>query len=993
MAREKPCGTGEGDHLDRLLTQECERAQRCLEEAGVMMCVLDAEGRVQYSNRRLRDLLGQASGDLAGREWPIAVLEADAQEPARQALAELLRGEGGFYGEWPVVDAEGVSRMVAWNNGVVRGDDGQARWLVLSGSDLSEHYEREEQLRRSHVQESILNRLLGIGVTDASLREKLSACLEQVLTVPWIALRPKGGIFIADNDNRNLRLLVHKGLPKELQSLCRNIAFGRCLCGRAAEQERIVFTDHVDEQHEIRYPGMAPHGHYSVPMRSGERLLGVLVLYVDPGHTPTDAEHLFLTAVANTMAGIIERSWAEEALRTSEDRLRTIVRYEINGILVTDPAGTILFCNPAAEDLLGRDEEALLGEPFEAPERTVNGDFVFHDAVGEERHVEISEVGTRWDGQAARLVVLHDVTERQRYQQTLAHQATHDELTGLPNRNLFQDRADQAIAQVRRGGDRLAVFFLDLDQFKLINDTLGHGAGDEVIAQVAERLAGSVRAADTVARIGGDEFVLLFREFDDDNEVVRLADRLLAGIGEPLEVAGRQVRVGCSIGISLYPDDGTTTEVLLRNADVAMYRAKELGRFNYQFYTRELNRTVEQRLTLQQDLQNALDAGQFHLVYQPQIDVRSGRIKGVEALLRWQHPVRGLIMPEEFVPVAEEAGLMPRLGEWVLGEAALQARAWRDRGLPAVVMGVNISARQLEHGRLDDTVSGILERTGLPPEHLELELTESSLTRAGNDQYAIIRALRDHGVRIAVDNFGTGCSNLAVLQRYPLDRLKIDRSFIQHLTVNADDAAITLTLLAMAHTLGLEMVAEGVEKPAQARFLQRKGCDLLQGYFLQPPLPAEQVAGLLEAGGCVSLGALDKGDEGEGLRILVLDDEPSVTRALNRALSREGFAVTAVNGIAEAFEALAAKPFEVALVDQRMPQMSGVEFLRRIKRLYPECARVAISAYSDFDAITAAFNQGIIERFIAKPWEEEELFGVIEAVAARHGGGDVAHGS
>lgn len=968
------------EQLNQALGAERDRTYRYLEEAGVMMVVLDTAGRVEYLNRKACEMVGRDRDELTGRHWFEEILPESMVGHAGE-IFRLLAGSDGdeptVYIEAALQRADGAERRVAWYNTVARNDDGTPRWLGLSGVDVTEQHDAEQKLRHSRIQEEILNRLLRIGLRRASLHEKLTECLEQILTVPWIALHPRGGIFLAREHDQVLELFVHKDLPAQLQSMCAQVAYGHCLCGRAAQQRQMIFSDRVDHRHENHYPEMDPHGHYVMPMLSGERLLGVIVLYLDETHPAAAEEQAFLTAAANTVAGILERARAEDALRSSEQRLRTIVEYEANGILVLDQEGRVLFANPAATDMLGMNAEEMMGDLLPvAGEADQALELIDHD--GAPRQAEVSEVATYWDGQPARLVVLHDVTERRHYEVELRHQASHDALTGLPNRSLLGDRLDQAVAYARRHGVRLAVLFVDLDQFKLVNDSLGHDAGDSLLQALAERLQGACREGDTVARIGGDEFVLLASEVGEPNDVVGLANRICKQLATPVEVAGRELTVTSSLGIALFPADGEEGETLLRNADAAMYRAKEVGRNTFQFYTREINQDVTDRLTLAQELRRALEADELFLVYQPQVDLATGRVVGVEALVRWQHPEQGLVMPNRFIPVAEESGLIVPLGKWVLETACRQGAAWRAAGLAPITIAVNASDKQFDQGRLDEVVRDTLERTGLPAAALEIELTERVMMRGGAAQHAALGILREEGVRIAVDDFGTGYSNLAQLQNFALDRLKIERSFVRNLDSGPDEPAIVLAMVSMARALGLEVIAEGVETEAQARFLTDKGCPQGQGFFFARPLPAAEVATLLAAGESL----LPQRPPEEATRVLVVDHDREMALALQRSLTRAGYQVTVATDIIEGFEHLTLTPFEVAVVDQGMPEESGIRFLSRMRSLYPEIGRIVISAYRDFDKVIAAFNDGTIEHFVAKPWEERELVQAIEKVEA-----------
>jgi diguanylate cyclase len=422
--------------------------------------------------------------------------------------------------------------------------------------------------------------------------------------------------------------------------------------------------------------------------------------------------------------------------------------------------------------------------------------------------------------------------------QQLRHLATHDALTGLPNRALLDDRLQQAIAHADRDMRSFALLVCDLDRFKLINDSLGHRAGDELLQEVASRLNAVVRTADTVARIGGDEFVLIGTSIADAEDAAGLAARVIDVLQAPVRIAAIDIHTSPSIGIAMYPDDGATIQALLAHADAAMYSAKQHGRGNFRRYAPGMHAGTEDRVQLESDLHNAVTLNQFELYYQPKVDTRTGAVRSAEALIRWVHPTRGIVSPADFIPLAEECGLIGPIGAWVIREACRQARAWQDDGVPPLRVSVNLSASQFRDSGLVDSIRRALEDARLAPRYLEVELTESAVMSDPEQSIAILEHLSAMGVLVSVDDFGTGYSSMSYLRRFPIDKLKIDRVFIDEIVSRPEDASIVRAIVSLAHSLRLKVVAEGVETPAQLEFLKTAGCDEYQGYHFSRPLPA-----------------------------------------------------------------------------------------------------------------------------------------------------------
>ena len=552
----------------------------------------------------------------------------------------------------------------------------------------------------------------------------------------------------------------------------------------------------------------------------------------------------------------------EHEIALRESHQRAVLETAAEGIITVDPAGHIESFNRAAERMFGWQAHEVIKRPFGellAPDDA----HAFLSAAGEPAPcIGRALTGVRKNGEVFHLtlsvseavavgsrcftLLVQDISERRAFEAELAYQATHDALTGLPNRELYRDRLLQAMARAARQEHILALLFLDLDRFKAINDTLGHHIGDVLLQAVAERLKSGLRQEDTLARLGGDEFTLLLPALNHVDGAVLVAQKVLDMLEQPFDIDGHELFISASIGITFYPFDSEDAAVLVKNADTAMYAAKNLGGGNYQFYSARMNAKAGTRLELERELRHALAREELLLHYQPQIDATSGRIVGAEALLRWVHPELGCVPPAEFIPIAEETGLIVPLSEWVLRTACAQGEAWREAGL-TVQVAVNLSARHLQQQGLPASVGRVLRETALPPHLLDLELTEGAFMKEGSETVAVLHRLRELGVSLSLDDFGTGYSSLGYLKHFPIDTLKIDRAFVQDITGKPGEGALAAAIIAMGHSLGMKVVGEGVETAEQLAFLQARRCVLIQGYYYSPPLPHEAMTQLLDA--------------------------------------------------------------------------------------------------------------------------------------------------
>lgn len=559
-----------------------------------------------------------------------------------------------------------------------------------------------------------------------------------------------------------------------------------------------------------------------------------------------------------------------QRLLRNETRIRAVLDQVEEGIISVSHDGLIHMFNPASERIFGYAAQEVLGKKFtmlmSEADAEKHNQYLFNylesgrkivvgssrEIIGRRKNGEVFPAElrlgeTKFEDEHLFIGSMRDISERKAIEKRMAHLANHDSLTNLPNRNLLQDRARQALMQASRQGLRIGVLFLDLDHFKTTNDLLGHPMGDRLLQTVAARILNCVRDEDTVARQGGDEFILVLPNMKRFEDVAIVAQKVLVALAMPYSIDNTELHISASIGVSLYPDDGEDVATLMRHADTAMYYAKATGRNNFQFFTPKMNQAITERINIESKLRNALERNEFLLNYQPIVNLSTGQVSAAEALLRWL-PDGGPIGPERFIPVAEETGLIVPIGEWVMRAALHERRRWSEQGLTSPRMVVNLSARQFAQKNMVAKIGRLLQEVDLSPEQLGVEITESLIMERPEDAVRTLKALSDMGVQISIDDFGTGYSSLSYLKRFPLDKIKIDRSFISDIASDSDDAAIVTAIIAMAHSLNATVVAEGVESAAQLQFLRERGCDEFQGYYFSRPLPCEELLGKLRTG-------------------------------------------------------------------------------------------------------------------------------------------------
>jgi len=735
--------------------------------------------------------------------------------------------------------------------------------VLFSAQDVTEAQMAEQRL----AAENRVMRMISRGEPLADVLDALAREIESLYPGMMCST------LILDADGVHVKDVSAPNVPPAFGRALEGAAIGPRTgsCGTAMFRKEPVITfdiaaDPLWEDYRAMALPLGLRACWSVPILSAaEGAIGSFAAYHAQPRMP-GAEEMALLEIGRHIAGIaIERDRGVQALSARNEQLQMVMDAVPFSIAYADHHFRYRAVNRRFEEHFGRKREEIIGkhtwdvignELFARikphMDQVMQGREVKYerdriDADGNTRHFEVNylpQIGE--DGAVmGHFGILHDITERKRDEEMLQFLANHDQLTQLPNRNRFTQRLHDALARAARYQHKLALLFVDLDRFKNVNDTLGHESGDKLLVAVAERFRGTLRETDTLARLGGDEFTVVLEEIQGPVDAAASAQRLLGALAQPFHVQGHELFIGASIGIGIYPEDGGDATTLLRNADIAMYRAKDLGRDTFQFFSSESTATSLERLRLESSLRRAVEREEFVLHFQPIVDLEQNRITGMESLVRWNHPEHGMVPPARFIPVAEETGLIVPIGDWVLTAACRQARRLQEQGHRDLTVAVNLSARQFRRRDLAQIVAGILASAGLAPASLELEVTESSVMDNPDAAVRTLHALKEMGVHLSIDDFGTGYSSLSQLKRFPISSLKVDQSFVRDIPADEDDAAITSAIIAMGHRMRLTLVAEGVETAEQLAFLRERGCHRVQGYLFSPPVPALALEELL----------------------------------------------------------------------------------------------------------------------------------------------------
>ena len=796
-----------------------------VEQTADSVLVTNRNGVIEYVNVAFEKTTGYSRAEAVGRRSSLLKSGEHPPEFYQELWDTLLAGtvfravfvnrrkDGSLYHEQKTITP-------------IRDARGEISHFMSTGKDISEQMRQQVRLRKSE--------------------QRFRATFEQAAV----------GIAHVAPDGRCLRVN---------QKLCDIVGYTRQELLQKSLQDITHPDDLAAEIDHVQRTLAGEISSYTLEKRFFRKNISIVWIHLTVAlvHKSNGEPDYFISVVEDISA----RKRAEESCQDSEARLHAIFDATPACIKLMHADGTLVQINTTglamleadtAESVVGRSTVDMVAPEYREQYRA----FVEHTAQGGRGRMEFGLVGLnggrRWveshavpfrsptsNGPHLLIAVTRDITQQKRAERELFQFAYYDTLTGLPNRLLFTDRLQQAMEHAVRHKRQVGVAMLDIDQFKKINDTLGHAVGDALLQQIGERLGAALRPSDTVARLGGDEFTLVLADMAHVDDTTLVLHKIRQSFEAPFRVEGRELFLTASMGVTLFPFDDQDVPSLLRNADVAMYRAKESGRNTWQFYAAEMTAKMNEHLTIETDLRGAIERGELMLYYQPQVNLATGRITGVEALARWRHPLKGDITPDRFIPIAEESGLIVPMGEWVLRTACEQMQRWHAAGFGPLRMAVNLSARQCREDNFFDKVRCILAETGLPPESLELEVTESLLLQKfGGSGSAVFEQIDALGVRFAVDDFGTGYSNLSYLKRLPIDVLKIDRAFVRDIVVDPYDAAIARAIITMADSLGIEVVAEGVETKEQQEFLREHGCDTMQGYYYSRPQPADAITRL-----------------------------------------------------------------------------------------------------------------------------------------------------
>ena len=867
---------------DELVNTE-KRFMDIADSAGDWIWETDAKGRYTYANPVVERIMGYSRDEVVGKDFLDFFAYSGAALVA-DATRQFFEKEEPFT-NYPTVQSHKNGALVSLETaGVPLFDDG-GHFTGYRGvtRNVTERVKAEETIRQGISLLDSINNAQASIIADENPKEAFDNLLDDILALTKSAFGFIGETFYDEAKAPHLRVLSITNIAWDEMSeeLYSKIAMGELefknpnnLVSEVMKTGRVVIAN---DTHSDPRQGGTPAGHprikryMGLPLYKGSRLMGVAGIANRRTEYDEDLSR-FLEPFLSTCANIIAATQSEKTRKKVEgelDLVSKILKNANEGVIITDANTRMIMVNPAVTKITGYEESELIGRtPRVLQSKRHDKEYYkkMWDSLKESGKWEgeiwnrqkSGEAYPEWlsitavndsDGKVSKYIAtFHDITELHMSKERLKYTSDHDALTELPNRRIFEDRLGQSLVSAKRRNVKLGVMFLSLDRFKKINESLGHTAGDHLLQIVAKRLSEALPEYDTVARWGGDEFVFIIRDAEQNQDVINTAAKMLGRLSTPFTIEGQELYLTASVGVAIFPSSGEDVKTITQAADIAMKKAKERGGNNFQLYSSTMESGAYEAISIEQDLRKALERDEIVVYYQPKVDVESCVVVGMEALVRWKHATKGIISPVKFIPLAEETGLIVPIGEKVLEDACLQTKKWLDKGFSPLAVSVNLSALQFAQSDLQVRVEAILNETGLPPEYLDLEITEGTVMRDVENAIVILQRLSDMGVSVSIDDFGTGYSSLGYLKRFPLNTLKVDRSFVSDITTNPDDAAITETIISMAHNLKLKVVAEGVETFEQFDFLKARKCDQIQGFLFSRPLDAQAFEEMLVAG-------------------------------------------------------------------------------------------------------------------------------------------------
>lgn len=946
------------------------RLQNLADSASDAIVTVDQNFKILFANPSAESLFQCNESCLHG-ESLVGKFDSASQSNFEQAVSKYTQNKE------PVSPNEIIieGTILLENGGLAFVEYTLGRWISKDSiyisvffRDITQRKKDAEEIRHALDFQRAIAAIMGLYGKHDGLKKKLKQAVEEVANIEWLFNDKKRGIGVVVLDTKTERVIVTSKLVIE-------------------NSEIEALKQPLQHTHNLSYC-VTPQNHLwvSIPSSRNDNFEGFLVLHSREGDIDNQEYRYQIDLLLKSFTSIIQDHYTDLTLHT----MMEAIAQSPTGVVMADKNAIIYFANKAVTDITGYSLDEVIGQNPRIFNSGMQNKAFYEDLWSKVKDGKVwrGELQNRrkdgqiyWEymviapvntsiGDHSFIALKENIDQRKLAEQQLIHMATHDPLTQLPNRVLLLDTMDQALIDAKRKNTGVTVMLLDLDQFKLVNDQKGHLAGDELLSLIANRLTVHLHGTNIVGRQGGDEFIAILPDIYDETTVNEIVNKVCTEVSHPYLLGDFTAQITCSVGMAVSIGGEDSSGELYRKADIAMYKAKSLGGSRGCFFTEELDAHLNSKIWYRKAIIEALEAQQFELHYQPQIDVRTGYLSGVEALIRWYHPEKGLISPVEFIPIAEETGDIIQIGLWVVREACKQIRCWLDDGFHPPRVAINIASQQLSDPQLLSQVHSSLEHYNLTPDMLEIELTESEMMQSPEESISILQQFHKMGIHISGDDFGTGYCSLSYLKRLPLHRLKIDRSFIIDITRDQESQAIASMIITLGRSLGLKVLAEGVEEYEQLALLRRLECDEFQGFYCSPAVRANDFSEkYLDKGKLVDI----QEDVVGNRYLLILDDELAVLSALTRLLRKEGYELLCTTDPDEALQFLAAHEVGVILCDQLMPKITGTEFLAQIKDMYPDTVRMILSGYTDLDTIISAINKGFVYRFLTKPWDDEML--------------------